>query len=151
MSRPLYEEAQDRRNELEVIRILEKKWPDYSFKKLPSKYYVDFAAIHKDGITAWVEIKCRNNNHNLYKTYMISMDKVIHGLSFAEKTNKDFTLFVRWKDVIGWVTIDSIDKYSIEIGGRKDRGDTQDVEPVIHIPIEDFKIITWPDGEGGHA
>ena len=35
----------------------------------------------------------------------------------------------------------SSNEWDAKIGGRKDRGDWQDIEPVIHIPISEFNTV----------
>jgi len=35
----------------------------------------------------------------------------------------------------------SNEDWSVRVGGRKDRNDWQDIEPVTHIPISEFKDV----------
>jgi hypothetical protein len=35
--------------------------------------------------------------------------------------------------------MDTLENFHIAIGGRTDRSDTQDIEPVVLIPIDDFR------------
>ena len=52
-------------------------------------------------------------------------------------------LCVRWSDTSGYICLDDIEDDSIDItiGGRYDRNDWQDVEPLLTIDIGKFTII----------
>tara|TARA_R110002020_G_scaffold276042_2_gene491254 strand:- start:18565 stop:18852 length:288 start_codon:yes stop_codon:yes gene_type:complete len=54
-------------------------------------------------------------------------------------------LIVRWSDVDGIHHVNAhksaTSDYKIAWGGRRDRDDWQDIEPTIHIPIDDFEIV----------
>ena len=137
MSRPLYESGLDRANERAVADVLLERWR-CSAVKLPISYELDYALVRDGTVRAWAEVKCRRNARDRYPTYMISLRKVLAGLAMAERTNLPFLLLVQWADALGWVTPSA---RGIQIGGRHDRGDSADVEPVIHIPIDTFSIL----------
>jgi hypothetical protein len=46
---------------------------------------------------------------------------------------------VRWTDAIGICPVPV--EHSLGTGGRTDRGDALDIESVVHIPIDRFKLI----------
>jgi len=68
---------------------------------------------------------------------MLSLNKIIHGMELARATDKPFLVVVEWNDMVGWHKVEKV--HSIRMGGRVDRGDWQDIEPVVHIPVTDFK------------
>jgi len=47
---------------------------------------------------------------------------------------------VKWNDMVGYVCMSEIDM-DIQVGGRRDRGDAQDIEPVCMIPVKNFRRI----------
>ena len=61
--------------------------------------------------------------------------------NYVKNFNVGFKLIVRWKDVVGYYTIKRDDYFSLGFNGRVDRGDWQDVEPVVYIPIKEFKDV----------
>ena len=137
MSRPLYESASDRANEQAVADVLLERWR-CSAVKLPISYELDYALTRNGTVMAWAEVKCRRVAREHYPTYMVSLRKVLAGLAMAERTNLPFLLLVQWTDALGWVTPAA---RNIQLGGRHDRGDSADVEPVIHVPIAEFKLL----------
>ena len=139
MNRPQYETQLDLKREQEAIRALERVSGRKSFK-LPVSYRIDFAMTNnEDEITSWVEVKCRKNPHKKYPTLAISVTKLMAGVSFEQKTNLPFFLVVHWPDFLGYVRISDLFEFKIIRGGRSDRNDNADEEPMVHIPIEKFK------------
>lgn len=139
MSRMKYETALDLKNETAAIRMLEFVSKRHA-RKLPVSYRIDFAMVdEEDHVTSWVEVKCRKNPKSKYPTFAIGITKLMAGISFEEKTGKPFVLVVQWSDFLGYVRISSLKGYMIAYGGRKDRMDPADEEPMVHIPIDNFK------------
>ena len=103
--------------------------------KLRDKSAFDYAAIRNDDVMAFIEMKTRKNEMNKYPTYMISFTKV-----FKAKQLNQVLLIVKWADAVGFTSLHDC-KPSIKIGGRKDRKDPADIEPVALIPIKDFQRI----------
>lgn len=136
--RPLYESAQDRENEINALRKIATKTTPV---KLPLRYEIDFALMNGDKIVAFAEVKCRTNLFSAYPTLMISMAKLISGITLSGQTGFPFWLIVKWTDKIGALEIDSLRVFVMGVGGRTDRGDDQDREPVCHIPTTAFKIL----------
>lgn len=140
MTRPFYESDSDRKKELAVISKiggLARKTPI----KLPIRYAIDFAMFDGKQITSWVEVKCRKNSQAAYPTLMISAAKLIEGLNLARHSGKPFYLVVEWTDRIGFLEIKALTDFAIGYGGRVDRADAQDMEPVVFIPTDQFKTI----------
>jgi hypothetical protein len=71
-------------------------------------------------------------------TYMLSQQKYQGLLSWAEYGLTPI-LLVSWQDAIGYVRLPC--PHDIAVGGRRDRGDALDIEPVVHIKTSDFKVI----------
>lgn len=137
--RPLYETQQDINNETSVAQILESAW-NVSLVKLPIAYKVDYGVMSKGKFAGWVEIKCRNVVRVLYPDIILSVNKWLDGKRLANDTDTKFLLVVKFQDCICYS--DETNKArEVGFGGRTDRGDSQDMEPVIRIPITDFLLL----------
>lgn len=144
MSRPLYETEQDRKKERALI---ERVVPDrFSIRKLPIKLRADFGLFSWDtGNLAWyAEVRCRNNPKHQYSTFFTSLDKMLSVAELVNSTGKPLTFIVGWTDEIGRFDFkkgDSLDDFDIKWGGRGQLRDAQDEEPMMHIPIDKFKVV----------
>jgi Holliday junction resolvase-like predicted endonuclease len=140
MTRPYYETGCDLETENQLADIFLNS--GYELRKLnPAQYAVDFAVIHRgtQSIVGFIEVKRRRVNHDLYPNFMISLSKMMKGIELAERTNTTFGIYVKYDD--GWFSYNvNLDSYLIPvIGGRKDRGDEYDIEPVVKIDIKHFR------------
>jgi len=144
-NRPLYENQVSLKNEADTALAVEKAW-GADLIKLSMKNKIDFLLKNKTGKPrAFIEIKNRTCNRGQYPTYMLSLDKWVAGLSLQLYTQLPFILVVSWADEIGYVKcLKTLKDTTIDIGGRVDRGDAQDIEPVIHIPIHLFETLVVP-------
>ena len=86
------------------------------------------------------EIKCRKVKKEVYETYMISASKVIAARALTDATGLSCILIVKWKDQAGWINFKEKPN-SVGFGGRVDRGDNQDMEPVVYYDIDRFKEV----------
>jgi hypothetical protein len=140
-NRPLYETQLDLDKESIVQSVLEKQWR-CKLKKLPIAYHVDWIALRNNQPLAFVEIKHREKlEFNKYPTYMISLNKWMKAKELAKEVNVPFILVVKFMDGIyyGKYTTDMIIENKYGFNGRYDRGDAQDVEPMVYIPLSIFK------------
>lgn len=138
MTRPLYETQNDRAREMDAIRKI--AGPNDIVRKLPIRYGVDFLVFRNDVAHAWIEVKCRNNPKDQYPDLMISVAKILEGIKTSQMTGLPFVLVIEWTDVVGTLRIHNTDGFKMGWGGRDDRGDAQDQEPVFHIPTAHFAI-----------
>lgn len=111
--------------------------------KLPLSYQVDFIFLKDKRPTAFVEIKDRQkyarDKIDALGGYMLSLQKWLRARSLCEPTGIPFLIGVRFADGVYVATIKDWDSYIIRMGGRRDRGDWQDVEPMAMIPVSEFK------------
>lgn len=138
-SRPMYESEYDLEEEIKIISIVSRKFK-CSFSKLPLRYSLDYAIVRDGNVVAFCEMKSRTNNMGKYDTYILSLGKVISARSMYQNTNLPCLLIVKWSDAIGY--IDLMSEFSLKIGGRSDRSDWQDNEPVAHFKTSSFRMIT---------
>jgi hypothetical protein len=139
MTRPIYERPHDldaERGIIEAVAAVTGTTP----LKLPRSYSVDFAMLDETGLRAWVEVKRRSNPKAAYPTLLLSARKVMHGLWLAQMSGRPFMLAVQWEDTgPQWLRVEGLDGLMVQAGGRTDRGDSQDVEPVCLFPTASFK------------
>ena len=107
-------------------------------EKLPIRYELDYLLLREGRGVAWLEIKSRTNARTAYPTYMISFGKIMAARRLSEASQLPSFLLVQWSDYCGYVRLDSLLDFRTGVGGRTDRGDEQDIEPVALIPIVDF-------------
>lgn len=139
MTRPLYETENDRRREADAVRKI--IGPKDTVQKLPIRYGIDFVVFRDEKPYKWVEVKCRNNPRSQYDDLMISVAKIHEGIRLSQMTGVPFVLLVEWSDCIGSIRIYNTDGMAISWGGRSDRNDPQDMEPVYHIPTAHFATV----------
>ena len=138
--RPTYETSGDLSKEtIAIKKFIASFGGSADFAKLPIQYKMDFCLIDNKTIRTFVEVKCRTNKKTAYSTYIISMSKVVAAKSYSD-FGVNCILLVQWTDHMGWVDLSNND-WDAKIGGRKDRGDWQDIEPVVHIPISEFNNV----------
>jgi len=138
--RELYESGHDRTKETAAVeRFIHHFGGGADYVKLPIQYKLDFAIVRDGRVTSFIEVKCRKNIISAYPTYIISLSKMVAATQY-KTAGISCILLVQWTDQMGWVQIPD-NRWVTKVGGRKDRGDWQDVEPVVHIPIKEFKLI----------
>lgn len=108
--------------------------------KLPRQYHLDFTWVIDGKVSGFVEIKNRSNAKNAYETYMISLSKVLKAKEYYTSLGLPTILAVRWNDSEGYINLHNVN-FDIGFGGRYDRNDWQDVEPVALIDIAAFKTM----------
>jgi hypothetical protein len=138
VSRPVYERNVDLWNEHAVAHAIA-GWSGAEVKKTPRMYPLDFAIVRNGDVVALAECKVRTNPMQQYPTYMLSAHKAISARTFAAYLGVPAYLFVRWScGSIGYINL-STPHDRLAIGGRSDRNDEQDVEPVLHWQIKYFR------------
>jgi len=108
---------------------------------MPDLSGVDFCAIRDGVVVGFIETKVRSNPHWQYPTYMISLKKLSAASAAMVALNVPTILAVRWSDAWGYVSLIGLPSHTSAIGGRVDRADPQDMEPVALIPMSHFVVI----------
>ena len=150
--RPIYENANDLRSEKNLISHVSDCWNVVSYK-MPMSYKIDYAMYRIDtgtsnssseNLVGFAEVKCRTHKFGTFPTYIISLAKVMEARRLARETDTRSILIVSWTDKIGY--LDFFSHHQIRHGGRADRNDWQDQEPVCHFDLKHFKGIGVRDG-----
>ena len=105
------------------------------------KYELDYLLLREGKGVAWLEIKSRTNTRLAYPTYMISLGKIMAARRLSEASQLPSFLLIQWSDACGYIRIDSLLDFRTAVGGRTDRGDEQDIEPVAMIPVGEFALL----------
>jgi hypothetical protein len=142
--RELYEDEASLSKEEQFAMEIERV-KGYQLIKLPMVYNADFAAIkpenngHYETVVGVLELKCRKGNFGRYPSLLISKNKIDSIVSRWNLKKHFFVIAVRWDDVDVYYQWRGTDDHEVVIGGRSDRRDWQDREPVYMIHNEYFK------------
>lgn len=137
-ARPLYETTESLSEERLVAERIGEAW-SCNPVKLARAYQLDFALCRDDAVQAWAEVKVRTKR---YPTYMLSLHKWLAAVELHERTGLPALLVVQWPDLLAYCALSGLRRpLSVTMGGRRDRGDWQDMEPVVHIPLEFFNRV----------
>jgi hypothetical protein len=101
---------------------------------MPISYHFDYLLMADDGPWALVEIKIRRQR---YETLILGVQKAVMMRFYAAQMGIRPLLVVQW-DATYFTQLRPVMDYRVDWGGRWDRGDDQDMEPVIHIPSNEF-------------
>jgi hypothetical protein len=138
MSRPIYENTASKLNEEQVAAKVCAKW-GCSAQKMPRKMQLDYAMHRDKKVEAFLEVKCRTNSIFDFPCYFISLSKVLESKRIAEATGLPCFLAVRSVDQrIHMIRLDN-EPFTVEIAGRFDRNDPEDIEPCCFFEVGKFK------------
>jgi len=136
--RPMYENDNDLRSEKNLISYVSDCWNVASYK-LPMSYKIDYVMYRNESPVGFAEVKVRTHTFGTFPTYIISLGKVMEARRLARETNTKSILIVSWTDRTGY--LDFFSHHQIRHGGRSDRNDWQDQEPMCHFDLKHFKGI----------
>lgn len=135
--RKSYETTASRRAEEAVGRVVAKRI-GLEVRQMPLKYPVDFAFAAGTEVRAFAEIKCREHHFGAFPTLILGLNKWAACRRLSEFSGVPALLVVRFGSEIRWCRMPD-HGLDVRIGGREDRGDWQDVEPVVHVPVRIFE------------
>lgn len=142
--RPMYETPEDLKNEKDVANYLSGLY-GCDFVKLKISYGLDFAIVKNSLMVATAEIKCRNYTSAQIDNWgglMLSATKAHRAHEWFLVHRIPFLLIAKLKDGIFVANIGDWGAYRIEMTGRTDRNDWQDIEPCCIIPMNNFDRVT---------
>jgi len=143
-----YESEADLVNEARAQVYIERHFKVVAYK-MPVQYRIDFALFLPEKKTLWAvaEYKCRADVATTdYKTIILSVSKYFAGMNWVRNLGCKFMFIVEFSDGLYAVDVPMFHRDHVMWGGRTDRDDWQDEEPVVHIQATDFKrMIKWED------
>jgi RecB family exonuclease len=134
--RPIYETEENIAVEKSMAAWIEPIWK-CKVRKLPRAYNLDYAVTRDNKITAWLELKRRYRTLSEHPTVFLSLQKVMAAERLYGVTRLPCLFVVQFND--GYAYTSMLRERSVEFRGRVDRGDIEDQEPVVVIPVEQFK------------
>jgi hypothetical protein len=144
--RPLYESEGDRTVEREAIEKIASAW-GLSFAKMKISNVVDFALLNGKKVVAVAEVKGRNYSSvdiERFGGLILSAGKMLAAQGWVNLLRVPFVLVVKLTDGLFYMVFEPDTDWpelSVEMAGRKDRNDWQDIEPCCLIPMNLFKRI----------
>lgn len=141
--RPIYERRGDRVRQAEVIAVLCNATGLRAVATPPLTAW-DFEMVRPDGtLSALIEVKARRHPRLQYPTYIISRAKVIALAQASAERGCMGGLLVAWTNCTGWLRVENRrrNQWPTITGGRRDRNDPADIEPMYEIPMEDFLLL----------
>jgi hypothetical protein len=108
---------------------------------MPIKLSLDFMAMRNGKAVAFIEVRKRNNEMTRYDTYMISMYKLMMASNLTQATKLPCFLAVQFTDKFA-ITDLPPKEFHVSVGGLTSRGDPQDIEPVAHFNLDNFKVLS---------
>ncbi len=143
-----YETEKDKAHELEIKAIVEATGK-VKLGKTKTFSRVDFVMLRPNGTAIGLcECKARTHASDHYDTFIIDFDKVESSLFLCRHFQNDETLgplgyfiFVKFTDGVFCYKHNSTHPLKIKEGGRTDRDDKRDLQPVVHIPMNYFRRI----------
>ena len=136
--RPKYETDHDIKNARLVADALQNIGVEVY--KLPVQYRLDWL-LRRDGQPiGFAEVKARNCDLNTYPSVMISLSKVIHAKMLSEATGLPCHLILLYRDALA--KLDFASDFTVNPGGRSDRGDPQDQDVCAYYPVERLTVIS---------
>lgn len=147
--RPTYETERDRSREDEIMGLIEDIW-DCNLVKMDKRQILDFAAMRNGEVTAWIEYKYRNYDWakiDRFGGYMLSLKKWEEGHRKVMDTAIPFLIIVNCLGDIRFWRVRRRDNPKIGFGGRTDRNDPLDTEPVVFLPVKNFQKFPSANGD----
>ena len=135
MNRPRYETATDLDTEWLIGSEFANKF-HCEPRKLPEgmRYWADLALFRDDKLIVLAEIKDRPGWKASYGDVFLGLSKVRELMAYTNMGVPSYFV-ARLDGVIHYVLInEKVARCDITWGGRTDRKDSKDVEPVVHIP-----------------
>jgi hypothetical protein len=136
-TRPTYETQANIDAELSVMDVFAAAW-QCQFHKTPRFYGFDYTITRDDHVRAFVEIKVRKKH---YPTLLLSLHKWQAGMALSRDTGLPFILIASTPQGLFWSEVKP-GPMQIVVGGRNDRGDSQDKEPCVLLPYANMKRLT---------
>lgn len=137
--RPTYETSRDKERERAVAELISRSWVcDVAEAARYSPY--DLELYRGRALKALVEIKTRSTTFGTYNDYFISEKKVLRCLAKAKRLGVPFFLCVEFADGVYYISGLDIG-CSVAVKGRYDRADLYDLENVLSVPWEVFRVL----------
>lgn len=136
---PLYQTQEDLLNEKSVCKHLSTLW-DLKIYKLHPALKVDLALVRGTTIEGFMEVKCRTYTMQRLEElggFFTSLVKWREAQDMCQAARIPYHVVVRDGEGVIWHSKDPCPSH-IVMGGRYDRNDPRDIEPMAVIPMSQF-------------
>ena len=132
------ETVKDLENEDRARRLIEQYRDKVVTKLSETHYQIDWAISDPDNtLTCYAEYKFRSKK---YPTVILSAAKYAQGMFLSQPVGVPFRLFIEWPWGIFWADMPM--GLPAIMGGRKDRDQEADWEPMVEISSDLFRPLT---------
>lgn len=140
MVRPVYEKEEDRSRELEVSRQVSEKWRAKCLM-MPKFSAADMLIFdHNNNPRCWAEIKSRNIPFGKYEHMHVAVSKILRLQQLVQLTKLRAIIIGNLTDGIYWHHCPETEAEIVkDNGGRTDRNDPKDLEPMACFYWHNFK------------
>lgn len=133
MTRPMYETEADKAAESLILTAFGERF-NANWRPTPRAYPFDACMTRGDRVVAFAEVKNRKVRSDQYPTLHLSAHKWRDLVLFSDTMTVPVMLVVGYTDgVIRFLKVNRDILPAISFGGRADRGDSQDREPVVEL------------------
>lgn len=150
-SSPIYETDKNRDDERKIFEQAEKYWPNIDFGcSLGTTCFIDRVGRDRRTNRVVVVAEARNRetsagrpiNMRSHDTFIINKSKVLRGIDRGLEYGVPYIIIASWADLMGYTRIASLNpSWAIDFGRRFDRGDPNDNQKVVHVPVDLFKVM----------
>lgn len=135
----LYQRESDKAAERDVAGALGRAWQCEPVE-FPAISPIDWYMKRGTQLVALVEIKeRRNRTHDAFKTVMLNSMKALSLVTGSMAFSCPAYFVIRFTDGIFWINISDTIGMPTAVRGRTDRGDRNDIEPCVEIPVDRLK------------
>lgn len=136
----LYEDEGDRSNQQNAIELLMDKW-NFVAEDCGPQYPLDYICKRDNRYVAFVEVRVRSCSINTYKSVICSLNKYSFGYDKGKLFNIPVLFLVKWLECgsIGYIDMMTV-KTDLGMQHKDYRNDKRDVGPIVHFPINQFKL-----------
>jgi hypothetical protein len=128
---------EDRKNEDEVIALLEKAWK-CAVHRFGALSPIDFFALRNESMVAVMELKTRSHEHGRYPTVFLSVRKWLALTLASVGLNVRALFVVKFTNGVYYIDLKDVDATKNRMAGIKEELSPHDHlgrEPIIDVPI----------------
>ena len=141
--RPQYVSDEDERLEMAVAFVLKRRFDLDSVVKNPRFFPMDLSLMRGSRVIGFAEVKSRYFPSTKYDEVFLSVARAINMANFAAVSGRPVILVWNFSDKMlglsirdGWHA-----PWPIAMGGRTDRDDSEDIEPIFLVPVRELKEV----------
>lgn len=140
MTRPRYESRRDREVERDIVDAFCEAY-GLSYDRQEDRRRVNYFCYRGDRLELILEVKRRYNDRDAYSTVFIPLAKWEAGCRLSSEYGVAYAVLIKWNDFTGMFS-NRFGTYDSEgIGGRRDRGDSKDIERMAYFRVSRFKSV----------